>query len=451
MSLTGIKRPGAATVSRDRTCCAVYQGLEELVLYSWGSSITVQKIALFDYKNVYDASWVADDRSIAICGEFGIELWDLEAKRLVTQLRDDHAKRICYGRNRQLASLGFRNGTLKIWSLDTILSHSEPTTQQSASIVKAFITSPNGKVAVISNNGKFDMLSIAVDGIFHHLPKTLQNSPPGSYYVTESLAFGHDDYFAVATNSGAIVVFKFDHDTGLYYRERRIREYPIYGSIRKIYLTIQFWGQEQIIIYSDYMNFWDLKTGKCLRKVSIPYRCEDRRSTITADGRIAWGEDYSHVVIWDIMCEKETQRFDLHGLQLDVVVISKISLDSSGMLAISARDFDQSFIAIGNAKDGTWIRMYSLFDDVSTLTFLTPKLRLDTGFGVLEYDMERDSSKDIPTVTAEDHWDPCYLRLSYSKSEAWLMKGSRRILWIPRQDVDPERFSIQTDLETDYI
>ncbi|KAG7430805.1 Vegetative incompatibility protein HET-E-1 [Fusarium oxysporum f. sp. raphani] len=306
MSLTGIEYPNAATVSRDRTCCAVFQVRKELVLYSWGSSITVQKIARFDYKNVYDASWVADDRLIALCGDFGIELWDLEAKRLEAQLRGDHAKIICYGRNRQLASLGVQNGTLKIWSLDTILSHSEPTTQQSASIVKAFITSPNGKIAVISNNGKFDMLSIAVDDIFHHLPKTLQNSPPGSYYETESLAFGHDDYFAVATNSGAIDVFKFDHDTGLYYCERRIGEDPIREFIRKIYPTIQFWGQEQIITYGSAIKFWDLKTGKYLRKVYLPYRFLDHRSTITADGRIAVGKEYPQVVvIWDIMCERK--------------------------------------------------------------------------------------------------------------------------------------------------
>ncbi|KAH7223029.1 hypothetical protein BKA60DRAFT_668964 [Fusarium oxysporum] len=439
MSLTGIKRPCAATVSRDRTCCAVYQGWKELVLYSWGSSITMQRIALFDrIKDVYDASWVTDDRLIALCGGFGIELWDLEAKRLVAQLRGDCAKTICYGRNRQLASLGFRNGTLKIWSLDTILSHSEPTTQQSVSIVKAFIQSPNSKVAVISNNGKFDMLSIAVDGRFHHLPKTLQNSPPG---------IGHDDYFAAATDLGAIDVFNFDHDTGLYYCEQRIGENPIPEFISKITTSIQFWGKEHIISYDSDINFWDLKTGKYLRTVYLPYRFGDRRSTITADGRIAGNEGRSQVVIWDIMCEKETQRFELHVLQL-YGTIWQISLDSSGMLAIFARDFDQKLIAIGNAKDGTWIRKYSLFDHVPTMTFLTPKQRLDTGFGVLEYDIERGSSKDIRKVTAEGHWDPRYLRLSYSKSEAWLMKGSRRILWIPRQDVDPERFSIQTDLET---
>ncbi|EXA39704.1 hypothetical protein FOVG_11189 [Fusarium oxysporum f. sp. pisi HDV247] len=428
MSLTGIKPPRAATVSRDRTCCAVYQGWKDLLLYSWGSPITMQRIALFDrIKDVYDASWVTDDRLIALCGGFDIELWDLEAKRLVTQLRGDYAKTICYGRNRQLASLGSRNGTLKIWSLDTILSHSEPTTQQSVSIFKAFIQSPNSKVAVISNNGKFDILSIAVDGRFHHLRKTLQNSPPGSYYITESLAFGHDDYFAAATDLGAIDVFNFDHDTGLYYCEQRIGEDPIPEFNSKITTSIQFWGKEHIISYNSDIKFWDLKTGEYLRKVYLPYRFGDRRSTITADGRIAGNDGSSQVVIWDIMCEKETQRFDLQVLQLYGNTIWQISLDSS---------------------DGTWIRRYSLFDHVPSMTFLTPKQRLDTGFGVLEYDIERGSSKDIRKVTAEGHWDPRYLRLSYSKSEAWLMKGSRRILWIPRQDVDPKRFSIQTDLET---
>ncbi|KAJ4089113.1 hypothetical protein NW761_007422 [Fusarium oxysporum] len=449
MSLTGLGYLNAATVNRDRTCCAVFQGWTEVVLYSWGSSITVHKIAQFDgMKYVYDASWVADDRSIALCSDFGIELWDLEAKTLVAQVRAGYAKTICYGRNRQLASLGYRNGTLKIWSLDTILSHSEPTAQHSASKVEAFITSPNGKVAVISSYGKFDMLSIAVDGRFHHVPKTLQNSPLGSNYRTDSLAFGHDDYFAVATDLGAIHVFNFDHDTGLYYCERRFVEDLIPGHILGDYKAIQFWGQELTITYDSYINFWDLKTGKYLRKVSIPYQLENRRSTIAADGRIACGDDHSQVVIWDIMCGKKTQCFDLHVLKLDVEPISKISLDSSGMLAISSWGLVQKFIAIGNANDGTWIRRYSLFDDVPTMTFLTPKQRLDTGFGVLAYDMERGNSKDIPMLTAKGHWDPRYLRLSYSKSEAWLMKGSRRILWIPRQDVDPERFSIQTDLET---
>ncbi|TVY63487.1 Vegetative incompatibility protein HET-E-1 [Fusarium oxysporum f. sp. cubense] len=405
MSLTNIKHPNAATINCDRTCCVVFQGWDELVMYSWESSITVQKIALFDrIKDVYDASWVADDRLIALCGDFSIELWDLEAKRLVAQLRGDHSKTICYGRNRQLASLGVRNGTLKIWSLDTILSHSEPTTQQSASTVKAFITSPSGKIAVISNNGKFDMLSIAVDGRFHHLPKTLQNSPPGSYYKTESLAFGHDDYFVVATDGDAIDVFNFNHDTGLYYCERRIGEHLIPDIDIRNYTAIQFWGQELIITYDSYINFWDLKTGKYLRNLSVPFRFGDRRSTITADGRVAGREDHSQaLVIWDIMCGKKTQCFDLQVLQLGFRAISKISLDSSSMLAISARVWDHKFIAIGNAKDGTWILRYSLFDYVPTLTFLTPKLRLDTGFGVLEYDMERGSSKDIPIVTAEGH------------------------------------------------
>ncbi|KAL5597221.1 hypothetical protein FOBRF1_011014 [Fusarium oxysporum] len=344
--------PSAATVSRDRTCCAVCRDWTEIVLYSWVSSITVQKIARFDrMKFVYDASWVADDRSIALCGDFGIELWDLEAKILVAQVRGDHVKKICYGRNRQLASLGSRNGTLKIWSLDTILSHSEPTTQRPASILKAFITSPSSKVAVISNNAKFDKLSIAVDGRFRHLPKTLQNSYPGSHYITETLTFGHDDYFAVVTNFGAIHVFNFDHDMGLYYCERWFGEDLILKHILENFTTIQFWGQEQIIKYDSFINFWDLKTGKCLRKVSIPHRYEDRRSTVTADGRMAWGEDCSQVVIWDIMRDKETQRFELHVLQSVVKAISKVSLDSSGMLAISARDFDQKFIAIGNAND----------------------------------------------------------------------------------------------------
>lgn len=147
------------------------------------------------------------------------------------------------------------------------------------------------------------------------------------------------------------------------------------------------------------------------------------------------------------MRDMKTQCFDLNVLQLDAILLLEVSLDSSGLLAVFLSALDQNFIAIGNSNDGAWIQRYSLFEGVSSMTFLSPSLRLDTSIGVLEYGMERGRSKDTPYVRADDHWDPRYLRLSYSGSEAWLMKGSRRILWIPRQDVDPERFSIQTDLE----
>ncbi|KAF5693115.1 het-E-1 heterokaryon incompatibility protein [Fusarium denticulatum] len=423
MSLTSNVYPCAAAINSDRTCCAVWQDGKELVLYSWRSSIRAQIIARFDRgKDVYCASFVADDRSIALCGTFGIELWDLEEKRLVTQVTGESTNKICYGRNRQLASFGYRDGTLKIWSLDAILNNSEPTAQQSASLFKAFIRTPSGKVAVISDKAQSDMLNMAVKGRFHQLPKSPPNSPPGSFYRAESLAFGHGDYFAVATNSGAVDIFNREHDTGFYYCERRIGEHVVPECAPYNLLTIEFWGLEQIITCSNYIRFWDLKTGKHLRMVSPPPRYGVRRSNVTADGRIALGNSSSEVVVWDILCGKATQCFDLRLLRPDGVIISRLSLASSGILAISGKSWDQRFIAIGNAKDGSWIRKYSLPNDVPTLNFLTPKLELDTGLGVLKYDMEHRSSGHIPTVDAEDHWDPRYLRLFYSESEAWLMR-----------------------------
>ncbi|KAF5577877.1 vegetatible incompatibility het-E-1 [Fusarium pseudocircinatum] len=399
MSLMGNGYPNAAAVSRDRARCVVCQDWKKLLLYSWGSSITVREIAHFKRTMIVrDLLFVADDRSIALCGTFGIEIWDLEAKRFVAQVRGDSTEKICYGENRQLASLGFRNGTLKIWSLDMILSHSEPTTQQSASIARAFIPSPSGKVALIGDNGEFDILSIAVDGRIHHFPKTLQHSPRESYYRIETLVFGHGDYFAVVTDAGAVNVFNIDHDTGLYYCERRLGKDLFAEDDVPIY-TAQFWRQEQIITRSDHIRFWDIKTGKCLRKV--PISTGRRTSTITSDGRIAVGDYGFQVVIWDIMCGEKMQCFDLDVLQRCWGPISEITLDSS-MLAISGKDWLQNFIAIGNPKDGSWIRKYCLSEDVRSLSFLTPELRLDTGFGVLEYDMERGSSGDIPTVNAED-------------------------------------------------
>ncbi|CZR41682.1 uncharacterized protein FPRO_11272 [Fusarium proliferatum ET1] len=445
MSMTGLAHIHAATISRDRTCCLMVHNYRELVLYSWGSSITVQKIMRLDpTRMIYDVSWVADDRLMALCGLFGMEIWDWKAKKRVAQVCSYAIGKIYSGKNGQLASMAYVSGTLKIWNLDAVLSYPELTIQQSTSRVRSFIISPSGKVAVISGNEEGEMLSIAVNGRFHHLPKTLQNSSQRSYWSTQSLAFGHKDYFSAATDHGSIHIFRFDHETGLYYCERRIST-----SESEHVHTTQFWGQE-LIITSDggthyYIKFWDLKTGKCSRRVSLPCSESSEVSTITSDGRIAYETDPSRVVIWDIMGGKKIQCFDLKVLRLSTGRISDISLGYS-LLAICGRGRDQNFIAIGNTEDGTWIRRYSVSDCFTTLTFSAPEL-LDTRVGVLKYDMERGSSEDIPTVAAEDHWDPRYIRLSYSESEAWLMKGSRKVLWIPRQAVHLRRFSIRTDLE----
>lgn len=442
MSMTDLALINVATVSRDRTCCLIHHKDRELVLYSWGSSITVQRIIRLDQTWVInDVLWVADDRLIALCGIFGMEIWDFKAKKLVAKVQSYAIEKIYCGKNGQLASIEYGNGTLKIWNLDAILSYPELTIQQSTSRVQSFITSPSGKVAVISGNEAGGILSIVVNGRFHHLPKTLQDSSPRSYYRTKSLAFSHDDYFSIAKSDGSIHIFRFDHDTGLYYCEWRI------STSESVHTTTQFWGQELIITFHQaihpYIELWDLKTGEFSRRVYLPSPMLRKVSTITSDGRIAYETNHSHVVIWDIMCREETQRFDLEVVHTRL--ISNISLCYS-LLAICGMGRDQIFIAIGTTEDGTWIRSYSISDYITTLTFLTPEL-LDTGFGVLRCDMERGSSEDIPMVAAEDHWDPRYLSLSYSESKAWLMRGSRRILWIPRQDIYQKRFSIHTDLE----
>ncbi|RKL31593.1 Vegetative incompatibility protein HET-E-1 [Fusarium proliferatum] len=442
MSITDLAHINAAAVSRDLTCCVIDHSDREVALYSWGSKITVRKIMRLDQiRMIKDVLWV-DDRLMAFCGTFGMEIWDWQARKRVAQVRSYSIAKIYYGKSRQLASMEYESGNLKIWDLDTILSYPELTIRQSTSRVQSFITSPSGKVAVVSGNEEGEMLRIAVNGRFHHLPKTLQNSSLRSNWRTWSLAFGHNDYFSVATCHGSIHIFRFDHATGLYYCERRI------STSESVHST-QFWGQE-LIITSDagmhaYINFWDLKTGKYSPRVSLPWLVGRTVSTITSDGRIAYETNRSQVVIWDIMCRKETQRFGPKVQHFSTELISAISLGYS-LLAICGWDRYQRFISIGTTEDGTWIRRYSISDYVPTLAFLTPEL-LDTGFGVLKCDMERGSSEDIPTVAAEDHWDPRYLSLSYSGSEAWLMRGSRRILWIPRQDIYPKRFSIHTDLE----
>ena len=156
------------------------------------------------------------------------------------------------------------------------------------------------------------------------------------------------------------------------------------------------------------------------------------------------------ISIWDTEREVQIHRMDpRQGPMHDVRETVRITLSADGLLALSSPEE----IVVANIHQDTWLRRYELpYSGVPSLDFeLCSRIRLDTGFGVLAWDWKDDDDSTCKALEliADEHWDSRCLSLAYTESDTWLMMGSRRILWIPRQCVDLKTFSIHSDLEKD--
>jgi hypothetical protein len=155
--------------------------------------------------------------------------------------------------------------------------------------------------------------------------------------------------------------------------------------------------------------------------------------------------DLDKIVIWDTNSVREIQRLGLLGEENPSEECCDISLNESGAIAMSTK----RRVFIGSVNQGAWLRIYDLSQRVPNINFdLGYNSRLDTGSGVLEIDLEEDADTSKMPLKLKPCWDPLQMRVSSTASDAWLMKDSRRVLRIPRQSVDTDRFSIQTKLES---
>ena len=217
--------------------------------------------------------------------------------------------------------------------------------------------------------------------------------------------------------------------------------------------AIAYGPRGQIACNGTPIRIWDTETGECLHTLSVQdgdWIRYHHGIAFSTNGLLAVLTNDGIISIWDTEREVQIHRMDpRQGPMHDVRETVHITLSADGLLALSSPEE----IVVANIHQDTWLRRYELpYSGVPSLDFeLCSRIRLDTGFGVLAWDWKDDDDSTCKALEliADEHWDSRCLSLAYTESDTWLMMGSRRILWIPRQCVDLKTFSIHSDLEKD--
>jgi hypothetical protein len=197
----------------------------------------------------------------------------------------------------------------------------------------------------------------------------------------------------------------------------------------------------EIMSIGRQLRMWNLVTGTSL---DIPHSFQGalhRCCACSSNGRLAYNWDDSKVAVWGCDWTKEKQHL------IDVGMVHILSFNENGLLMIVT----SRAVQIWNCEDGSMIQNYVIPEGVTRLSGdLRYQSGFDTEFGVIDLKLEENeacqgassqASKELP-------WCPRSLRLARTENSVWLMKGSKRVLWIPRESLTHRLFSVRTDLET---
>jgi WD40 repeat protein len=407
----------------------------------WDTNLTTQKIIDRDsIDRIHDITWAADGKSLAIAldspsvARSGIVLWDLEkqAKLVCSSGYSSYISRLRYGKNNILATIDYLDHTLKIWSVELNSDLPVSVKEATSSLPVILEQGPNKNLAVFKESGDFEFLN-AVTG-------NGQQSIPYSSFEFVDFQFGPENYFAVLSERGVIEIW--DLASGDCTNKFQIYDEDCDGDHDHDWPAAMAFGTAGwMISIGRQLKIWNLDTGTSL---NIPHSFEEakyRHCACSSDGRLAYNWSNSEVVVWGCDWTKERQHL------MEVGWIDGLSFNANGLLMIKK----YNAVEIWNCEDGSMIQNYIIPREIRLVGWdLQYQSGLDTKFGIIDLEVEEeDCGGTSSEASAELPWCPRSLRLAWTENSAWLMKGSKRVLWIPRGSVIRYLFSVRTDLETD--
>lgn len=427
-------------INRERTRLALssYNGVS---LCSWETDLAIHTV--IEDKQYSAIAWADNDRFLIIAVPERFGLWDLNKGMKIVCPNITPVDVLLCGRGGQIATIG--GEVLSIWSLDTIAGQSKSLEGSSERWISGLVQHPAGFIVQTANVDSY------IAGVDDHAAVEVLSRLNGDRLLQIPcapqgrilLASNRDGSLAVVPGDKSLYPFSFDTEIGrLYPRQHLELSTSPYNS------AIAYGPRGKIACNGMPIRIWDTETGECLH--TLPVHDGDwiryhHGIAFSTSGYLAVLANDDMISIWDTEREVQIRRMDpWQGATHDVRKTVHIALSADGLLALSS----PAEIVVANIHRDTWLRKYKLpYGGVPSLGFeLCSGIRLDTGFGLLTWDGDDDDGK-LLELNAEEHWDPRCLSLAYTESDAWLMMGLRRILWIPRQCVDLKTFSIQTDLE----
>jgi WD40 repeat protein len=415
---------GAAVAPDGRRLAVVtYKAIS---IIRWDPNFSIQKVIDRQMiRSVYDITWAADGKSLAIATGLGMLRWDLERQGELIHSPDqsEHVWKVRYGKYNRLASIGGSDNTFKIWSAELYSGLPVSVNGPTSSPPERLRQGPSDNLAVYKEAGDIEVLNV-ITGSAQHF------SCSASQFL--DFKFGPEHYFAVLLRTGIIQIW--DLASGYCINELQIYD----DDFDRYYVpswppAMAFGTSGRIVTIGSGLKIWNLVTGTSL---DIPHLLKDasaRYCACSSDGRLACNWSSTKVAIWGSDWTKEKQHLT------EVDVISGLSFNANGLLVVKK----YQGVEIWNCDDCSMIQSYVIPWDITRVGWdLQYQLGLDTEFGIIDLEAEQEEDGlDLP-------WCPRSLRLAWTEKTAWLMRGSKRVLWIPRGSVTRRLFSVRTDLET---
>ncbi|KIL86170.1 hypothetical protein FAVG1_10566 [Fusarium avenaceum] len=428
----------AAAVRPDgrRLAVAVDEGIS---IVGWDTNITTQKtIDEGSIDDVHDITWAADGKSLAIAAGSSIVLWDLGKQAELCHL-SDHAQPVmalCYGKDNRLASIGYGDGTLKFWSVELDSDLPASFKKITSSLPVLLEQGPNEDVAVFEYHGDIEFLDVITGNAEQRIPYSASE--------LQDFQFGPEHSFAVLSTVGIIEIW--DLESGDCTNKFQIYDDDFNDDVSDWPGAMALGRADTIISIGRQLKMWNLVTGT---SENIPHSFEEAQNRYCAcsiDGRLAYNFNRSYVAVWGCDWTKEWQRL------IGVGKICGLSFNANGLLMAQM----SRVVQIWNCEDGSMVQIYRMPEKISHVRWdLRYQSGLNTQFGIIDVEIEEEedcgeitseasskagsetsseaSSEAWSSGYSELSWCPRSLRLTGTDKFAWLMKGSKRILWIPRE------------------
>ncbi|KAM0211917.1 hypothetical protein ACHAQI_005070 [Fusarium lateritium] len=406
---------------------------EGVSIVQWDTDFGIRKV--IDkclIRGVINIAWSADGKILAMAAGMSTILWDLERQAEVARLNEAQTRvwMLRGGNDNRLASTDDWTRETRIWKVELSSDLSTSVKERNGSRPRKLEQGPNENLAVYKNNRDIEVLNV--------LTGTTQHIISCSMSEHHTFRFGPEHYFAGLSKPGIIDIW--DLASG-----DRINRFHIYdgdsGPVgAHLWPVAMAFGPSSSIVYiGSELKIWNLVSGTSRvipHSLRIAYR---RYIACSSDGRLAFNWIDDEVAVWGCDWTKERQHL------IETTNMIGLSFNANGLLMIQCL----RAIQVWNCEDGTMLRTLDILGTLSSMCW-DPRyqLGLDTRFGIIDLDIEKEGSGIESEGDAELPWCPRSLRLDGTESSTWLMKGNKRILWIPRASVNLDLFSVRTDLET---
>lgn len=394
---------------------------------NWRESSTLHTINYFAGADAHmpDLAWAPDAELLAVGTINDIIIWDLQEDIPLTRLTGhmSYVESIFFGKGHQLASMSI-DGSLKLWSV--VRNSNQPIFDKVNEPIRGLLLGPDEQLVEYTMGSDMHILDTATGSTIHKLPydESCCNALIGN------IVFG-PRCLASLTCDGHLTIW----DTATGECLHALRPFDSFVDYNP---ALAFGPVGQLACVSDKVTIWDVATGICLKAFGEA-KGGCAAVAFSEDGRLAYSTK-ADILIWKTQTGALERRLEVENEgDFDALDIS-----SSNLLAGAKW---QRGIYIWDLNYGTFIQRVSIYYRLAYLHFdPASSFRLNTRRGVLTLDLPKRQHELTDPV--DPVWYERSIRISFEREAGWVMKGSKRLFWIPIRTRDGDLPQVVADTTT---